>query len=131
LLQVRASDLAKAKRVGKNSTHFIIEVRGADLLVSLLNGKFKATYYKYLVNHPRLTLKAQQETALLKGLDECPPSNQAHSSSSLAEAAGASALSGSGSHCESPASIMRCKRRFAAGKLSSATVPGVARFTAT
>jgi hypothetical protein len=31
---------------GKKSTHFIIEVRGADLVVSLLNGKFKATYYK-------------------------------------------------------------------------------------
>ena len=31
--------LAKAKRVGKKSTHFIIEVRGADLVVSLLNGK--------------------------------------------------------------------------------------------
>ena len=36
--------LAKAKWVGKNSTHFNIEVRGADLVVSLLNGKFKATY---------------------------------------------------------------------------------------
>ena len=36
--------MAKAKRVGKKSTHFIIEVRGADL--ALLNGKFKATYYK-------------------------------------------------------------------------------------
>ena len=39
---------AKAKTVGKKSTHFIIEVRGADLVVSLLNGKFKATYYKPL-----------------------------------------------------------------------------------
>ena len=38
--------MAKAKRDGKKSTHFIIEVRGADLVVSLLNGKFKATYYK-------------------------------------------------------------------------------------
>ena len=40
--------LAKAKWVGEKSTHFIIEVRGADLVVSLLNGKFKATYYKPL-----------------------------------------------------------------------------------
>ena len=39
---------AKAKTVGMKSTHFIIEVRGADLVVSLLNGKFKATYYKPL-----------------------------------------------------------------------------------
>ena len=38
--------MAKAKRVGKKSTHFLIEVRGADLVVSLPNGKFKATYYK-------------------------------------------------------------------------------------
>ena len=38
--------LAKAKRVGKKSTHFIIEVRGGNLVVGLLNGKFKATYYK-------------------------------------------------------------------------------------
>ena len=36
--------LAKAKPDGKKSTHFIIEVR--ELVVSLLNGKFKATYYK-------------------------------------------------------------------------------------
>ena len=39
---------AKAKTVGMKSTHFTIEVRGADLVVSLLNGKFKATYYKPL-----------------------------------------------------------------------------------
>jgi hypothetical protein len=39
---------AKAKTVGMKSIHFIIEVRGADLVVSLLNGKFKATYYKPL-----------------------------------------------------------------------------------
>jgi hypothetical protein len=38
--------LAEAKRAGKKSTHFTIEVRGADLAVSLPNGKFKATYYK-------------------------------------------------------------------------------------
>ena len=38
--------LAKAKRDGKKPTHFIIEVRGADLVVSLPNGKYKATYYR-------------------------------------------------------------------------------------
>ena len=38
--------MAKAKQVGKKSTHFLIEVRGVDLVVSLLNAKFKATYYK-------------------------------------------------------------------------------------
>ena len=43
-----ASKMRKAKTVGMKSTHFIIEVRGADLVVSLLNGKFKATYYKPL-----------------------------------------------------------------------------------
>ena len=42
-----ASKIARAK-AGMKSTHFIIEVRGADLVVSLLNGKFKATYYKPL-----------------------------------------------------------------------------------
>ena len=36
------------KRLGMKSTHFTVEVRGADLVVSLLNGKFKATYYKPL-----------------------------------------------------------------------------------
>ena len=43
-----ASKIARAKAVGMKSTHFIIEVRGADLVVSLQNGKFKATYYKPL-----------------------------------------------------------------------------------
>jgi hypothetical protein len=56
-----ASDLAKAKRVGKKSTHFIIEVRGADLLVSLLNGKFKATYYKH-PGRPNLILRERTKT---------------------------------------------------------------------
>ena len=31
--------LAKAKRVGKKSTHFTVEVREGNLVVSLLNGK--------------------------------------------------------------------------------------------
>ena len=53
--------MAKAKRVGKKSTHFIIEVRGADLLVSLLNGKFKATYYKH-PGRPNLILRERTKT---------------------------------------------------------------------
>ena len=49
LTQVEALRIAsKAKTAGMKSPHFIIEVRGADLVVSLLNGKFKATYYKPL-----------------------------------------------------------------------------------
>ena len=53
--------LAKAKRVGKKSTHFIIEVRGADLVVSLPNGKFKATYYKP-PGRPHLILRERTRT---------------------------------------------------------------------
>jgi hypothetical protein len=53
--------LVKAKRVGKKSTHFIIEVRGADLVVSLLNGKFKATYYKP-PGRPNLILRERSKT---------------------------------------------------------------------
>ena len=53
--------LAKAKWVGKNSTHFIIEVHGDDLVVSLLNGKFKATYYKP-AGRPNLILRERTKT---------------------------------------------------------------------
>ena len=53
--------LAKAKQVGKKSTHFIIEVRGADLVVSLPNGKFKATYYKR-PDRPNLILRERTKT---------------------------------------------------------------------
>ena len=53
--------MTKAKRVGKKSTHFIIEVRGADLVVSLLNGKFKATYYKP-PGRPHLILRERTKT---------------------------------------------------------------------
>ena len=34
------------RRHSSKSTHFIVEVRDGNLVVSLLNGKFKATYYK-------------------------------------------------------------------------------------
>ena len=53
--------MVKAKRVGKKSTHFIIEVRGADLVVSLPNGKFKATYYKR-PERPNLILRERTKT---------------------------------------------------------------------
>jgi len=43
------------------STHFIIEVRGADLFVSLLNGKFKATYCKH-PGRPNLILRERTKT---------------------------------------------------------------------
>ena len=53
--------MAKAKRVGKKSTHFIIEVRAVDLAVSLPNGKFKATYYKP-PGRPNLILRERTKT---------------------------------------------------------------------
>ena len=53
--------MVKAKRVGKKSTHFIIEVHGADLVVSLPNGKFKATYYKR-PERPNLILRERTKT---------------------------------------------------------------------
>ena len=53
--------LAKAKRVGKKSTHFTVEVREGNLVVSLLNGKFKATYYKP-PGRPNLTLRERTKT---------------------------------------------------------------------
>jgi hypothetical protein len=60
-MAVRAHRLAKAKRVGKKSTHFIIEVRGGDLIVSLLNNRFRATYYKP-VGRPNLILRERTKT---------------------------------------------------------------------
>ena len=53
--------MAKAKWVGKKSTHFIIDVHGVDLVVSLLNGKFKATYYKR-PGRPNLILRGRIKT---------------------------------------------------------------------
>ena len=43
------------------STHFIVQVCGADLVVSLLNGKFKATYYKPS-GRPNLILRERTKT---------------------------------------------------------------------
>ena len=59
--QVGICRLARAKQVGKKSTQFIIEVHGVDLVVSLLNGKFKATYYKR-PGRPNLILRGRTKT---------------------------------------------------------------------
>jgi hypothetical protein len=48
--------LAKSKRHGAKSTHFIVEVRSGNLVVSLPNGRFKATYYKP-AGRPHLILR--------------------------------------------------------------------------
>jgi hypothetical protein len=53
--------LATSNQHRAKSTHFIIEVRGADLVVSLLNGKFKATYYKP-GGQPNLILRERTKT---------------------------------------------------------------------
>jgi hypothetical protein len=53
--------LAKPNQHRAKSTHFIVEVRGADLVVSLLNGKFKATYYKP-TGRPNLILRERTKT---------------------------------------------------------------------
>jgi hypothetical protein len=53
--------LPKSKRAGAKSTHFIIELRGGDLVVSLLNGKFKAIYYKP-PGRPNLILRERTKT---------------------------------------------------------------------
>jgi hypothetical protein len=53
--------LAKSKQHGAKSTYFIVEVRDANLLVSLPNGKFKATYYKP-AGRPHLILRERSKT---------------------------------------------------------------------
>ena len=57
----RQSGLARSQHTSLSSTHFIIEVRGADLVVSLPNGKFKATYYKP-PGLPNLILRERTKT---------------------------------------------------------------------
>ena len=59
----------KAKRVGKKSTHFIVEVRDGNLVVSLPNGKFKATYYKP-TGRPHLILRERTRTDDHEMVDE-------------------------------------------------------------
>jgi hypothetical protein len=53
--------LAKSNQLRAKSTHFIVEVRGADLVVSLLNGKFKAIYYMP-PGRPNLILRERTKT---------------------------------------------------------------------
>jgi hypothetical protein len=66
---LRASFLAKSIQQRVKSTHFIIEMRGGDLIVSLLNGKFKATYYKP-PGRPNLILRERTKTDDDEMLDE-------------------------------------------------------------
>ena len=53
--------MAKSKRHGAKSTHFIVEVRSGNLVVSLPNGRFKATYYKP-AGRPHLILRERSKT---------------------------------------------------------------------
>jgi hypothetical protein len=61
--------LAKSKRQSSKSTHFIVEVRDGNLVVSLPNGKFKATYYKP-TGRPHLILRERTRTDDHEMLDE-------------------------------------------------------------
>src|SRR6476660_5191922 len=74
----RSPRLAKSRSVSfwriesgmaRKSTHFIVEVRDGNLVVSLLNGKFKATYYKP-TGRPHLTLRERTRTDDHEMLDE-------------------------------------------------------------
>ena len=53
--------MAKSKQYGAKSTHFIVEVRDGSLVISLPNGKFKATYYKP-AGRPHLILRERTMT---------------------------------------------------------------------
>ena len=53
--------MANSNWHGAKSTHFIVEVRDGNLVVSLLNGKFKATYYKP-TGRPHLILRERTRT---------------------------------------------------------------------
>lgn len=57
--------MAKSKR----STHFIVEVQDGNLVVSLLNGKFKATCFKP-TGRPHLILRERTRTDDHDMLDE-------------------------------------------------------------
>ena len=57
------------KRHGAKSTHFIVEVRSGNLVVSLPNGRFKATYYKP-AGRPNLILRERSKTDDDEMLDE-------------------------------------------------------------
>ena len=53
--------MANSKRHGAKSTHFIVEVWSGNLVVSLPNGRFKATYYKP-AGRPHLILRERSKT---------------------------------------------------------------------
>ena len=53
--------MAKSKRRGAKSVHFLVEVLDGDLFVSLPNGSFKATYYKP-AGRPHLILRERTKT---------------------------------------------------------------------
>ena len=63
------SFLANSKSHGAKSTHFMVEVRDGNLVVSLPNGKFKATYYKP-TGRPHLILRERTRTDDHEMLDE-------------------------------------------------------------
>ena len=53
--------MAKSKQHGAKSKHFVVEVRSGNLVVSLPNGRFKATYYKP-AGRPHLILRERSKT---------------------------------------------------------------------
>ena len=53
--------MAKSKQHGAKSTHFVVEVLDGNLVVSLPNGRFKATYYKP-AGRPHLILRERSKT---------------------------------------------------------------------
>ena len=61
--------MEKSKRHSSKSTHFIVEVREGSLVVSLVNGKFKATYYKP-PGRPNLILRERTRSDDQAMLDE-------------------------------------------------------------
>ena len=61
--------LGEVKRRGVKSTHFIVEMLDGNLVVSLPNGGFKATYYKP-AGRPHLILRERTKTDDHEMLDE-------------------------------------------------------------
>ena len=53
--------MAKSKHHGAKSAYFFVEVRDGNLVVSLPNGRFKATYYKP-AGRPHLILRERTKT---------------------------------------------------------------------
>ena len=53
--------MAKSKQHGAKSTYFIVDARDGELVVSLPDGRFKATYYKP-AGRPHLILRERTKT---------------------------------------------------------------------